>query len=253
MEDKKVKSTAKKKDENVHKGHRSRVKQGYYERGFQGMADNVILEMLLYFGIPYKDTNEIAHHLLNKFGSFSGVLEANMADLVTVKGMTENAACLITMIRPLYRKYMEDVTCRKPTLTKTEEIVEFLRAKYSGSNTECVYALCFDPNHHLLACRMLNEGDISSSMFDLRKLASLVLETNASSVIISHNHPHGVTLPSKADVDTTELVYELLRSLKVSLTDHIIVSETSYNSMVKMQKFTHIFYGMNPLFPDDKE
>lgn len=243
-ESKKIKAAEK---QNIHKGHRNRVREEYYSNGLEGMADHRILEMLLFFGIPYKDTNPIAHELLERFGSFAGVLEAKTADLVSIKGMTENASCLISMILPLYKRYMDDITKRKPMLTKTEEIVDFLRAKYAETNNERVYVLCFDPNHYLLNCRMINEGDISSSNFDLRKLTAAVLETNATSVIISHNHPHGITLPSNEDVNITLKAYELLKTLKVDLLDHIIVSETSYNSLVNMPRFTHIFYGLDPL------
>ena len=105
---------AENQDKNIHKGHREKVKQRYYEAGLNSMPDHNILEMLLFFGIPYKDTNEMAHELIARFGSFSGVLEADVKDLVTVKGMTENAAFLITMILPLYKRYMEDISSRKP-------------------------------------------------------------------------------------------------------------------------------------------
>ncbi len=241
---------AKNNDKNVHKGHRSRLKKEFLSGGLHNMPDHKALELLLFFGIPYKDTNSIAHNLIEHFGSFSGVLEADVADLVAINGMTENAACLIKMLLPINRKYIEDVASRKPFFTEMQDIVEFLRAKYAGIGKECVYALCFDQQKHLIACRLLNEGDISSSMFDLRKLAAVVLETNASFVIISHNHPHGITLPSKEDIDITERAYKLLVSLKVDLLDHIIVSETSYNSMINMPKFAHIFYGLRPLFPE---
>ncbi len=247
MEEIKKDNTKKNKKDNIHQGHRSRVREEFYANGLDGMPDHRILEMLLFFGIPYKDTNPIAHELIDRFGSFAGVLEAKTADLVSVNGMTENAACLISMILPLYKRYMDDITKRKPVLKETEEIVEFLRGKYVDANEERVYVLCFDPNHCLLNCRMINEGDISSSEFDLRKLTAAVLETNATSVIISHNHPHGITLPSNEDISATVRSYELLKTLKVQLLDHIIVSETSYNSLVNMPRFAHIFYGLDPL------
>ncbi|MBQ8503736.1 MAG: RadC family protein [Clostridia bacterium] len=241
------------KTENTHKGHRTRMREGFFLRGFDGLADHEVLEMLLYFVIPQRDTNKIAHELIDYYGSFSAVLKADRASLTKHKYITDNAACLINMILPLYKRYLENLSLLEPNYTDTESLVEFLRSKYSITENECVYALCFDPQHHLIACRKLNEGDISSSMFDLRKLASVVLETKATSVIISHNHPHGVTLPSREDVAVTESAYKLLRSLKVELSDHIIVSETSFNSMVKMPRFAHIFYGLDPLFPDDED
>lgn len=235
---------------NMHKGHRQRMKDGFYKRGFEGLADHEVLEMLLYFGIPQRDTNTLAHSLIERFGSFSGVIDAERTDLLSVKGMSESAACLLKMILPAYTRYMEDISKRKATLTTTQEIVDYLKPYYVGATVEKVYVLCFDSNHHLLACRMINEGDILSSDFDLRKLVSVVLETKANSVVISHNHPHGITLPSRDDVAVTSSAYKLLESLKVKLLDHVIISETSYNSMVRMPAFAHIFCGYPP-FSDD--
>lgn len=240
------------KKENIHKGHRLRMREAFFEHGFDGLNDHEVLEMLLYFVLPQRDTNEIAHDLIKYYGSLAAVLEADREDLVKHAYVTDNVAFLIKMILPLYKRYMENVNDKKK-LTDTEEIVKFLRAKYADTNNECVYALFFDPEYHLIACRKLNEGDISSSVFDLRKLARFALESKSTSVIISHNHPHGITLPSREDVAITESSYKLLKSLKVQLLDHIIVSETSHSSMVKMPKFAHIFYGLDPLFPDETD
>lgn len=245
-----AKNNGEEKKENVHKGHRERMRKGFFNRGFEGLQDHEVLEMLLYFGIPQRNTNEIAHNLIHHFGSFSAVLEADKADLIKHPYITENVAFLIKMILPLYKRYME-VATEKAVLIETEDMVEFLRAKYADTNNECVYALFLDPKHRLIACRKLNEGDVSTSLFDLRKLASYALETKATFVVISHNHPNGITLPSREDIAMTENAYRLLSSLKVKLLDHIIVSKTSYNSMFKMPKFSHIFYGLDPLFSDN--
>ena len=124
-------------------------------------------------------------------------------------------------------------------------------SKFVDTNNECVYAMFFDADMNMVKCSKISEGDISSSLFDFRKLASLVLETKATSVIISHNHPKGITLPSREDVSVTENAFHLLRSLKVNLLDHIIVSQTTYTSMVNVPKFAHIFYGLDPVFTDE--
>lgn len=241
-----------KKNENIHKGHRIKVRNKFYESGFSGMASHNILEILLFFGIPYKDTNPIAHDLINRFGSLSAVLEAKRTDLMQIKGMTENAACLLTMILPLYRKYSEDLIARKRTFNSVKETADFLRTLYiDNNNNERVYVLCFDANNNLVTFRMLNEGDIRSSSVDLRKLASIILETNAASVVISHNHPHGVSLPSSEDIVVTKDIVSLLATLKVKLNDHIIVTDTDYFSMAGSTRFAHIFLNIeNPYLKD---
>ena len=231
-----------------HNFHRKHMRERFHEAGFRGMADHNVLEMLLYFGSPRKDTNDIAHDLINRFGSYADVFEANLHDLMKVKGMTETAAYLIKMIIPFYNRYVDNLSERKPSPFTTEEIVEFLRPKYhEGSCRERVFVLCYDSSGHLITCRLLNEGDISSAAFDIREFGRIVLETNCSSVIISHNHPHSMSLPSNDDIAVTRKVIDLLDALKVTLIDHIIVDDEGYTSMAKHRLTLPMFYGIELL------
>lgn len=238
-----------KKDENLHSGHRKKVRNRYYECGLNGMADHNVLEFLLFFGIQRKDTNELAHRLIASFGSLSRVFEAKFDDLIKVKGMTENAACLITMMLPLYKRYVEDLHSRKPDMTSKDELVEYLRSKFS-KQVEQVYAICFDAKHSFISCRLIGEGDISSSAFDIRKLVSVALETNASMVVLAHNHPYGIHLPSQQDIDVTTMIAGVLNNIKVSLGDHLIVTDSGFSSLSEFPRYSHIFYGTEPLFKD---
>mgnify|MGYP002515875266 CR=1 FL=1 len=233
-------------EKNIHKGHRQKVKNRYIETGFDGMADHNILELLLFFGIPYKDTNPIAHELMDTFGSFSGVLKASVSELKSVKGMTENAACLINMVLPLYARYSQDVKTEKLSMD-TDAIVEYMRPKFLDTPNERVYAMCFDNNRCLITVRKLSDGDVNSTLFDMRKLASAVLETKAAAVVLVHNHPNGIPLPSQEDIAQTKYAYDLLQSLKVQLLDHIILADEGKCSMVSFPKFSHLFYGLDPL------
>ena len=232
---------------NIHKGHREKVKNRYYESGLDSMPDHNILELLLFFGIPQKDTNPIAHELIEKFGSFSGVLEASKTDLQSVKGMTESAACLLTLFLPVYKRYVNDIHKKRKKFTKAEDIVNYLRPLYLDTNNERIYALCLDAEDRMVACRVVNDGDIDSSSFDIRKLASIVLEVKAKKVVLSHNHPNGSLIPSQPDSIATRCASDLLRLLKVQLVDHIIVTDKSYFSMKKSPAHIHLIYGADPL------
>ncbi len=232
---------------NIHKGHRDKIKKRYYESGLKGMPDHNVLEFLLFFGIPQKDTNPIAHELINKFGSFSGVLEAKMSDLLSVKGMTENAACLLTMLLPTYKRYVNSLHKRKRKFETTEEIVEFLRPLYLDTQNERVYVLCFDSQERLIACRAMSDGTEASAYFDCKMMASIILEVKAKKVIISHNHPNGSLRPSNDDVAVTETMREFLSYLNVQLLDHIIITDKSYFSMAHSSAYIHIIHGVEPL------
>lgn len=229
---------------NVHSGHRQRMREKFFQQGIDGFDDHEVLEMLLYYVLPQRNTNSIAHDLINHFGSFSAVLEADTESLVSRPYISENAAFLIKFMLPVYNRYIKSVTEQKKKFDTTDDIVAYLRSKYLGNTHESVYALFFDAEGNLIVSKKLNDGDISSSFFDLRKLASAALETKATSVIISHNHPHGVALPSREDVAITQKAFDLLKSLKVKLSDHIILTETAHFSMVSTIQFANIFYDL---------
>ena len=232
---------AENQDKNIHKGHREKVKQRYYEAGLNSMPDHNILEMLLFFGIPQKDTNPIAHELITTFGSFSGVLEASYKDLRSVKGMTENAACLLSMILPTYKRYIGDVHKKKRKFDSPKQMADFLRPLYLDTPNERIYAMCFDQHDNFIACRVVSDGDIDSSYLDIRQLASIVLEVKAKKVVLSHNHPNGNSTPSGSDVDVTASISVMLRKMNISLFDHIIIGEDNHSSMRTQPEFSNLF------------
>ena len=229
------------KPKNPHKGHRQHVKAAYLQNGLDGEPNHKLLELLLFFGIPYRDTNEIAHALIDRFGSFSDVFCASPAQLKQVKGMTENAAILLSLLLPLYRRFEADMLADRPRLSTAEEISAFMQPHFIGLYNERVYALCLDKDCRLVTMQMLCEGDTCNVNLDLRRLASVVLESNTPSIVLVHNHPNEIAAPSNADIRATEMAYWLLHALKVQLSDHVIISNSSYFSFAESDRFRHIF------------
>ncbi|MBQ7597966.1 MAG: RadC family protein [Clostridia bacterium] len=235
------------KAENPHKGHRQKVRESYLANGLNGMADHNVLEFLLFFGIPQKDTNVLAHELLGRFGSFADVLRADVSELKAVKGMTENAACLLSMILPVYQRFCTSLAAERPVFETTADLVAFVRPYYLDATKERVFLLCLDDQNRLLSLRCLNEGSLSDVALDMRVFASTVLETKAKSVVLVHNHPNGIAQPSGNDIETTREVYAFLDQLKVRLLDHLILTETDYCALAQTRRYCHLFYGVDPL------
>ena len=229
------------------------MREQFIETSFKGMADHNVLEFLLFFGIPQKDTNELAHRLIDRFGSFGEVLRADFDELRAVKGMTENAACMLKLILPAYQRYDISMHAKRPIFETAEAVEEFMRPYYLDTTRERVFLLCLDSKHQLLSLRCLNEGSFTDVQLDLRTLASIVLETKSSSVILVHNHPNGMAKPSLSDIKTTGIVYKFLQTLKVQLLEHIILTETKMCAMTKLRQCCHIFYDVEPIGPMDDD
>lgn len=216
---------------NIHDGHRERTKKKFHDHGLDGFTDIEALELLLMYAIPRRDTNVSAHLLLDRFHSFRGVMEADIADLETVEGVGPNAANLIALVTALNRRYLVAGGEARPLLNSTEAAAGFLIPRFSYLKEEAALLLCLDGASRLLCCRELGRGTPGSVLFSARDVVDTALRENAVGVILSHNHLTGTALPSSADRLATRELYHALRLIDVRLLDHIIVCEGDCVSM----------------------
>ena len=230
------------KEENIHSGHRERVRKSFLESGFNGFSDVNKLEMLLFYSIPRKDTNEIAHNLINEFGSISAVFDAPYEMLLKVKGVTEYTAALITMIRELFNVYESNkLENSKVILDDIDKTLEYCVSRFIGKTDEHLYALLLDNNLSLINCALVSKGTPNTSSVHIRKIIEQVVASNATSVIICHNHPNGVAAPSSADLMITKEITDALKYMNVRLLDHVIVSGREAISLARNKKFNYLF------------
>lgn len=230
--------------EATHKGHRERLKRRFLENGLDDFTDIQVLELLLFFAIPQKDTNPIAHALLDHFGSLSQVLEAGPEELKKVSGISDHAATLLHLVTEMGRYYQVDAAQRNQFLTTLDACGEYLVPYFFGRNKETVFLLCLDAKCKVICCKELGEGSVNSASVSIRKIVETALNTNATTVVLAHNHPSGVALPSGEDVETTKRVAAALNAVEIQLADHIVVAEGDY---VSMAQSGHRFHDFLPL------
>ena len=213
----------------IHDGHREKVRARFLAAGLDAFADHEALELLLYYAIPRRDTNPIAHALMERYGSLSAVLEAPVEDLRRVEGVGESAAVL-RLVPQLSRK-ARLADARETVLNSVDRAGSYLLELFAGLGREVLYQLCLDQKGKLLACKRLSEGSVNSTDLNIRLLMENAILTSASSVILSHNHPSGIALPSQDDLNTTEQARTALKTIGVRLADHIIVADGDFVSM----------------------
>ena len=217
----------------THDGHRQRLKDRFLRSGLDNFTDVQVLELALFYCIPRKDTNPIAHALLEHFGSLSQVLEASVEELQKVPGIGENTATYLTMLPQIGRFYLVDRSQREVILTTIDKCNAYLVPHFFGRSTEVVYMLCLDAKCKVLCCREVGQGSINSAGISIRKIVEVALGTNATTVILAHNHPSGLAVPSAEDVQTTQRIFAALAAVDVHLADHIVVADGDYVSMVQ--------------------
>ena len=213
----------------IHDGHRARKKAQFRQHGLDGFADHEVLELLLYYAIPRRDTNELAHRLLKQFGSLRGVLSAPVQELACVSGVGQQAALLMGMVQMLCRRAAQRE--KEQILNSVDACGAYFTELLGSSRREMLWQVCLDGKGKVLSSRCLAEGDVSMAAVSVRQVVEYALRAGAVGVVLAHNHPSGVALPSQEDIATTRLIRDALRTMNIQLVDHIVVADGDYVSM----------------------
>ena len=217
----------------VHDGHRQRLKERFLRQGLDGFTDIQILELLLFYAIPRQDTNPIAHALLDRFCTLDKVLDAPVEELKEVKGMGDHAALLLKLSLAMARCYDVSKARSETILNTIEDCANYLKPLSRTRRNETVFLLSLDAKLKVLDCREIGEGSVNYASLSVRRVAEIALATGASSVVLAHNHPSGIAVPSTDDIQATRRVYAALSAVEIALADHIIVAEDDYVSMMQ--------------------
>ena len=217
----------------VHKGHRERLKQRFLEEGLDNFTEIQVLELLLFFAIPVQDTNPIAHRLLEHFGSLSQVLGADVEELKKVPGIKDHAATLLALVTDLCRYYQVNCAQQTEILPTLDACGRYLVPRFFGRTRETVFLLCLDAKCKVLCCKEIGEGSVNTASISVRKVVETALAANATTVVLAHNHPSGIAVPSNEDIQTTQRIAAALNAVEIHLADHIVVADGDYVSMVQ--------------------
>ena len=215
----------------VHDGHRERLRARFAEHGLESFNELNALELLLCYAIPRRDTNEIAHRLLDAFGSLSGVFQASMQELTSIPGIGENAATLILMVPQIVKKAHVSKAKETKIIRNSTDAGNYLLPYFLDEPDEIVMMLCLDNKRAVICCREMGRGVVNCVDANIRRMVETALKVKTTTVIVAHNHPNGVALPSREDDDFTRTLYRSLGLLGITLEDHIIVANDEFVSL----------------------
>lgn len=201
------------------------------------LPDREVLELLLSCALPEDRLTAAADALLERFGTFPGILSARTEELLGTGGISRPAAGLLSLAGTLIRRSGGDPS-GLPVISGPDKAGEYLVPRLLGLAREMMYALCLDERLRLLSCRAVCEGGPSHLGVDAYALISEVITADADALIIAHNHPSGVALPSREDRSTTRDLAELLSDFGIVLLDHLVVAGTDFVSLASENAFT---------------
>lgn len=206
----------------IHDGHRERLKEQYIGSGIGSFNPHQVLELLLGYSIPRKDTNELAHTLMSMYGSLDGVLHASAESLETVKGVTAHTAILLNLIGDVSDGYVAK-NDKKVRFDSVDAAGEYLLRFLSYAAEEQVFLMCLGKNMMLKYCAPIYFGDINSVRFRIRDVTETAIKCESESVILAHNHPDGSCYPSSSDIDSTLRIRDSLSTNAIELTEHFVI------------------------------
>ena len=204
------------------------MREKFLNSGREAFTDHELLEMLLYNAIPRRNTNEIAHRLIDKFGSFSNVLDADIKDIMDC-GLSKNTAVYLHLVKEAGKCYFTEGD-KKPRFITIGDAAKYITKLMYKEKHEQLYIFLLDIRMRLVGQKKLSEGNIDSVSIDTRVLLKTVLSYNAAYAIIAHNHPTGSARPTRSDVELTRTIVNALNSVGVKLCDHLIVSGDDFYS-----------------------
>lgn len=214
----------------IHANHRFRMRQRVRENGLESLQEHEALEYLLFYAIPRKDTNELAHRLIQHFGSFCRVLEASEEELQKVEGIGPSTANFLHMLLEAWRYYaLHKRDIRKPLKT-CGDCLEYVRPLFMGYQDELFFLVALDSECHPLRTILISKGLPNKVSFDSQAVARSAVAVHCTQVLLAHNHPSGPAMPSIADQETTDYLAGFLGPLGIDIYDHIIVTPTDWLS-----------------------
>ena len=222
---------------NPHEGHRERMRQRYRASGLDGFAEHEILELLLYYCYPRGDTNIRAHNMISEFGSLNNLLDADVETIMERLKCTEPIAVLLNLMPALANRYFRSKWNKNVTINTANEAGAYALDLFVGNTKEHFYVLSLDSQRRLNNVSLVSLGTVDEAAVYAREIVRVIIQNNATCIILAHNHPGGTLHPSAADREVTRIIVEGLAFIGVKVLDHIIVAGDTYYSFAARNQF----------------
>ena len=224
-------------NKNPHAGHRKRMRERYVQNGFSGWAEHEILEFILFDVIPRRDTNKMAHEILDRFGSIENMLKAPAQDLTGIKGIGIKTATRIHSQEKIYNFGKNRNKHSKQNFYDDEKPEKLFLPLFEDINREVLYMVCLDSKNRIIRCDLIFEGNFESVNLDVGSMVRIAVTSDAHHVVLAHNHPSGFLVPSESDIVATKIIKSAMELVGVVLKEHIIVADGKCRGMMSDYPF----------------
>lgn len=208
-------------DENIHKGHRSRLRQKFRDNGLDSFLPHQQLELLMFYAIPRGDTNVHAHRLLNEFKTLSNVFDADADELIKVNGIGNNAASLIGLIPQIYEDY-DNIKSNRLSLSSYQKICRYFESLFFELRNEVICVACLDDSLGLVRLGTIAANKCLTHSDILRFAMTELLKINCTQCIIATNRPYQSSKLTSEEYENIKTMKKHLSALNIKLAEYVI-------------------------------
>jgi DNA repair protein RadC len=206
-------------------GHRQRLRDKFADTALSGLHDYEAIELLLTYALPRRDVKPLAKAIIERFGTLRGVMDATLDELRSVKGVGENVAVLLRLVKEFSKEYHKEAILKRDAIASSNDVIKYLSSELSGEKVEKFMALYLNSKNEVIAVETLHEGTIDQTIVYPRKAIEFAFKHNARSIIFVHNHPSGDPKPSRSDKDLTDELVNAAKAMDIKVYDHIIIGK----------------------------
>lgn len=211
-------------------GHRKRVKERFVTSGAANFSDYELLELMLFSSIPRKDVKPLAKKLLENFSSITDLINIDKEILLSISGTNENLYINFAIVRELINRALKQKIINKNIIASWGSLIDYLKVNMGNMRLEQFRVLFLNKKNILIADEVLSQGTIDQAAVYPREIIKRALFNEASNIILVHNHPSGSPDPSKADIDMTNIIVDMCKTINIIVHDHVIISNNKYFS-----------------------
>lgn len=219
------------------KGHRERLRERYLKNGIDALQQHEILELLLTFAIPRRDTKQIAYSLLRRYKTINGVCNASPEELKKIAGIGSRSAVLLMLMRDIIAYCLKEKYSSANVISSRSDVEEYLRINFGFRKDEYVAAFFLNSANKVIQTDIIATGTVNQCMLSPRIIIEKALWYGAAAIIIAHNHPGGTTTPSEQDWQITQRLFTICKMLDIPLLDHILVVSEKVISLREMPRW----------------
>jgi DNA repair protein RadC len=208
-----------------------RPREKMVNKGAAVLSNSELIAILINNGSKDKSAVDLAKEVL-RLGSnnLNELGKLSLKDFQKIKGIGSAKAITIAAALELGRRRQAAATLEKPVVKNSKDIAQYLKAILKDFTYEVFAVLFLNQANKINHFEIVSRGGIAGTVADPRIILKKALEEDATSIILSHNHPSGSLKPSKADEILTQKIKEAAQYFDIKVIDHIIVSEEGFYS-----------------------